>query len=355
MLPSMAAAQDYYLDDAPYSALLFGEVDYRQTDGPGSDGFIIGQLVGQLNAEIDTKLSVFTELTATAREGEDFEFEVERLFVRYDFSDAFKLSAGRFHTPIGYWNAAYHHGSWLQTTVGRPEAMKFGSNVIPIHFVGVLLEGKLGASNFGYRLGYGNGRCETINDPCDLGDTNGKPAYLGEIYYRPLNRYMLDTGVTLYVDSVEPESGPEVDEVIVNAHVALQGDRPELIGEYTFARHERRNTAGPDGDTNSAYLQLAYRLGGRAENLKPYFRAEYLDVDDDDPLLGELALDYDGFIGGVRWDFSRWAALKTEVRSEKFEDLSRFTSFWVQVAFVFDPAARRVEIQSTRQNPGGFR
>jgi hypothetical protein len=59
--------------------------------------------------------------------------------VRYDFSDQFKISAGRFHTPIGYWNTAFHHGSWLQTSVARPEMIKFGSRFIPTHFVGLIV------------------------------------------------------------------------------------------------------------------------------------------------------------------------------------------------------------------------
>lgn len=336
-------AEDYFLSDPGYSTLLFGEVDYRETDGDGDDGFLVGQLVGQLNVELDSKLSVFTEITATARQNEDFEFEVERMFVRYSFSDMYKLSAGRYHTPIGYWNTAYHHGSWLQTTINRPETMKFGSDVVPIHFVGALLEGKLWESDFGYRLGYGNGRCEEINDPCDLGDDNGEPAYLAQIYYRPLNAVMLDTGITVYADTATPDDGPESDEIIVNGYLALQGDQPEVISEYTYAYHDRTDTDGPNGSTNSIYAQFAYRLWGKAQNFKPYIRGEYLDVDDDDALLGYRGLDYQGITGGVRWDFSRYAALKAEVRSEEFDNQSRETSVWLQLSFVFDPAARRAE------------
>jgi hypothetical protein len=173
--------------DQRLNALLFGEIDYREREDLGDDGFVIGQSVGQITLSLDEKLSVFTEMTATARKDEDFEFEIERLFVRYDFSDYFKLSAGRYHTPLGYWNAAFHHGSWLQTTVGRPETTKFGSNVIPIHFVGALLEGKISDSDFGYRVGFGNGRSEEINDPGDFGDSNGDRAWLFGANYRPLS------------------------------------------------------------------------------------------------------------------------------------------------------------------------
>jgi hypothetical protein len=332
-----AAAQD----DAPYRALFFGEIDYRETDGDGDDGFMIGQAVAHLSGNIDDRLSVMTELTATAKQGEDFETEVERFLIKYDFSDQFKLSAGRYHTPIGYWNAAYHHGSWLQTTVARPETVKFGSNVIPIHFVGMLLEGKIRESDFGYRIGFGNGRAEEINDPGDLGNDNGNTAYLGALYYRPLDKYRLETGLSFYVDTATPEVGPETDEVILNGYVALQGETPEVIVEYDYADHERTDTVGPDGSTTSIYGQIAYRLPGRAANFKPYLRAEHLDVDDDDPLLSPLVDSYDGITLGVRWDFSPYAALKAEVRDEEFDNPLTpdrdETSFWLQLSFVFDP------------------
>jgi hypothetical protein len=56
-------------------------------------------------------------------------------------------------------------------------------------------------------------------------------------------------------------------------------------------------------------------LPGKHAALKPYLRIEHLDVDDDDPLLGPLDLDYEGVIVGLRWDFSNYATLKVEVRS----------------------------------------
>src|SRR6266852_1561407 len=44
-----------------------------------------------------------------------YDLSVERTIIRYDYNDYFKLSFGKYHTPIGYWNAAFHHGAWLQT------------------------------------------------------------------------------------------------------------------------------------------------------------------------------------------------------------------------------------------------
>ena len=57
-------------------------------------------------------------------------------------------------------------------------------------------------------------------------------------------------------------------------------------------------------------------------------------MDDTDPLLGELGLDYDAGILGVRWDFNSYAALKVEYRNEEFADAGRENNFRVQLAFV---------------------
>lgn len=342
-LMSAAMAQESLPIEQRVNALFFGEMDYREREDLGDDGFVIGQGVAQINFNLDDRLSVFSEMTATARKNEDFEFEVERLFVRYDFSDQYKLSVGRFHTPLGYWNASFHHGSWLQSTVGRPETVKFGSNVLPIHFVGALLEGNIVDSDFGYRVGIGNGRSEEINDPGDFGDGNNNRAWLLSGNYRPLGRRRLEAGFSIYVDEVSPSGGLAVEEVLYTGYVALQSETPELIIEATHAEHD---SAAGDGSADSIYAQVAYRLSGKAATLKPYLRVEYLDVDDDDPLLGPLDLDYEGIIAGLRWDFSAYATLKAEVRSEEFGSEDRRSSVWLQLAFVFDATRSRRSIAS---------
>ena len=69
------------------------------------------------------------------------------------------MSFGRYHTPINWWNTAFHHGQWLQTTISRPEMTQFGGRFIPVHFVGALVEGNAPAAgwNVNYQAGIGNG------------------------------------------------------------------------------------------------------------------------------------------------------------------------------------------------------
>ena len=117
------------LDDPLVRVMGFGDFNYVATDLDRQEGFRLGQLVGHAIVDMDERLAFFGEVSVTARDA-GYSIEVERAFVRYDFTDAFKVAAGRFHTPVGYWNAAFHHGSWLQTSVSRPEMIKFGT---PLH------------------------------------------------------------------------------------------------------------------------------------------------------------------------------------------------------------------------------
>ena len=44
---------------------------------------------------------------------------------RLRLSDELTLWGGRFHTPYGYWNTAFHHGAQIQTSIGRPRFLEF--------------------------------------------------------------------------------------------------------------------------------------------------------------------------------------------------------------------------------------
>lgn len=67
-----------------------------------------------------------------------------------------------------------------------------------------------------------------------------------------------------------------------------------------------------------------------------------------------MDLDYEGIIAGLRWDFSAYATLKAEVRSEEFGSEDRRSSVWLQLAFVFDATRSRRSIASN-STAGGIR
>jgi len=312
----------------------FGDISYVSRDGSNADGFSIGQLVAHLGASLGDSVSVFGEFSATAKDSE-YSFEVERLIVRYDFSDTYRLSAGRYHTPLGYWNSAYHHGAWLQSTATRPEVVKFGSKLVPIHFVGVLLEGTLPTPELGlgYKVGFGNGRHGNIARAGDAGDINSDKAWIVELSAKPHKIFGLATGLAFYTDEVPLPNGLEVEEASVSAYVAYSKESPEFIVEILHSAHELVTDSSVSGDVDAWYAQLAYRLPGEWHQWKPYARYEHTRVDDSDPLLGAEGLDYDGSVLGMRWDFNHYAALKAEYRNEEFNNGGRENNFRLQLSF----------------------
>src|SRR5690606_38429719 len=145
--------------------------------------------------------------------------------------DALKLSVGRYHTPISYWNTAYHHGLWLQTSVARPELIQIGGFYLPVHFVGGLVEGTLAGpgATLNYELGAGNGRGMQLGRPGDAGDVNDETAVLGGLRLRPGFARGLQVGGSVYLDRISTDV-VAADERIVSAHAVWDADR-KSVGE----------------------------------------------------------------------------------------------------------------------------
>jgi hypothetical protein len=337
-MPNAAQAQQpgpADISGPQYNMIGFGDVSYlsRTNDDPG--GFAIGQAVAQITASLDDSFSVFGEFSLTAKDS-SYSAAVERLIVKYEFSDLFKMSAGRYHSPIGYWNSAYHHGAWLQTTISRPEVFKFGSKIVPIHFVGALLEGTLPGNKLGlsYMAGFGNGRHENIAQAGDAGDINGDNAWMVQVNSKPTRFYGLNAGLGFYTDKITPADRPEINESTFSAYVVWAKESPEVYFEYLYSTHELANDSSVTGDVQAWYAQFAYRLKGKNSAWKPYARYEYTKVDDTDPLLFDQGLNYEAGILGIRWDFNSYAALKAEYRNEEFDNNGREDNFRLQVSFV---------------------
>jgi hypothetical protein len=318
-----------------FNLIGFGDIGYFSRDAVSPDGFAVGQFVAHLTASLDDRFRVFGEFSLTAKDNE-YKTGVERLIVRYDFSDRFKLSAGRYHSPIGYWNSAFHHGSWLQTTTSRPEMVKFGSKILPIHFVGVLLEGTIPQNALGlsYMAGIGNGRHANVAQAGDAGDINGDDAWMFQLNSSPDRFFGLKTGIGFYSDRISPDDRADIDEKTFSAYVVWEKASTEVLIEYLHSEHEFSANASVNGEVDAWYAQFGYRLNGKAAHWKPYARLEKTEVDDSDPLLGDQGLNYEAAVLGVRWDFNAYAALRAEYRNEDFNNTGREDNFRLQVSFV---------------------
>ena len=238
--------------DPQFNIMGFGDVSYLSRDGSSKDGFFVGQAVAHITASLGNSLSVFGEISATGKDSQ-YSVEVERMIVKYEFSDLFKFSAGRYHTPIGYWNSAFHHGAWLQTTTTRPEMVKFGSKIVPIHFVGVLMEGTMPGNPFGvsYYAGFGNGRHANVARAGDAGDINGDKAWMVQLRAAPDRYFGLEAGLGFYNDEIRPDDRPDIKENIVSAYAAWVRESPEVIIEYIHSSHALLANSSESGDVDA--------------------------------------------------------------------------------------------------------
>ncbi|HSS99002.1 MAG TPA: hypothetical protein VLK33_18330, partial [Terriglobales bacterium] len=119
----------------------FGEVNYKVLDQrvpefgqlfgfvPGSAGnFSVGDFDLLLTSRISDKASVLSEVVFGEEDAQEFSVDLERILFKYDYNDHLRISLGRYHTGIGYYNTAFHTGKWLQTTVDRPLIMEFAND-----------------------------------------------------------------------------------------------------------------------------------------------------------------------------------------------------------------------------------
>ena len=355
--PGVVAAQpppEGHTDQAPATAAVeyplfhlsgFADVNFAaQAASEGPRGFSEGQFVLHLASALSARVSFFGEVSFSPRAdagtgtpaATGYNAEVERAIIRFDRGDHFKVSFGRYHTPVNWWNTAYHHGQWLQTTISRPEMIQFGGRFLPVHFIGALAEGSVPASgwNIGYQAGIGNGRGNVISRGGDAGDNNARPAYLMNVFTKPDRAYGLQVGGSLYFDRISLAGKPEVDERIVAAHAVWQHEDPELIAEIADVRHEQVG-GGVTASNLAYYVQAAYRLPEPARLWKPYYRFEHITVEPTDPIFTTVP-QLDGSTIGVRYDVTTYAAVKSEVRvRRRASDQPRANGWFLQIAFTF--------------------
>jgi hypothetical protein len=323
----------------------FGDVNFLTTRRPeGAHGFVEGQFVLHMASELSPRVTFFGEISLTPRTdagtgtpaAAGFNTEVERMILRFARSDRLKVSFGRFHTPINWWNAEFHHGYWLQTTATRPEMIQFGGRLLPVHFVGAMVEGALPASgwNVNYQVGLGNGRGSVISRAGDAGDNNGNRAWLANVYVKPDRMFGLRAGASIYGDQVTLATGREFGERIVSGHVVWRREDPELIAEIAGVRHQEVGSTSVAW-SHAFYVQVAYRLPQFGRLWKPYYRFEHIGVNARDTVFASVP-NLDGSTVGVRYDLSAYAAAKGEYRTwSRGAALPRNHGAFFQICFTF--------------------
>jgi hypothetical protein len=313
----------------------FADMNFHASDQKGTtNAFVLGQLDLFLTSRLSEKFSVLGELIVEAGKNNEFSFEIHRLLLRYAYNDYFNFSAGRFHSAIGYYNTAYHHGSWFQTAANRPFIFAFESKggILPLHNVGLSITGRIPSAPFGLRYvaEIGNGRASrspidrTVQTAVD--ENNGKAFNLG-IFARPKALPGFQTGFSIYRDNLTPNGSPKVGQTIMAAHFIYQNKLYEMLNEAVVVRHTLNERVF---HTPGFYTQFSRRFG----NARPYFRYQYVNAPSDDPIFPDVGR-RNGPSLGLRYDVSEFAAFKAQYDRTMRRSLSSINELILQLAFTF--------------------
>jgi Gram-negative porin len=343
---------------AQVSVSVFGDVDYeaKRDNGNATNPAATTNAFSAPRIELfltstQGKLAFLAETMFEVGDGNTFGVDVERIEVGYLFSDKFRLRVGRFHTAIGYYNDAYHHGRYFQMTVDRPTMVRFEDEggLIPAHSVGIHADGRLpvgAGGNIRYDAEITNGRGSTPGMVDNLEDPNNGKMYNLRLRFEPAAIDGLVIGGSAAYDvipaSVDGSGAPplaSIRELIFGGHIAYLENRTHVIGEYLFIQHHN-DSASWTGVTQSAFLELGYDAG----IIGPYVRGELAhfpaDTAANDPFFANNALflsrgSSKSGVVGVRSLLSDFLALKLEGEYVHRDDGGSIRSVAAQCAFAF--------------------
>ncbi len=319
----------------------FGDVDYRVSDQNGNhNSFLLGQLDAFITSQLSADFGILSETVIEANSENDFGIEIERLQFQWHPNDYFNLDFGRYHTALGYYNTAFHHGTWFQTAVGRPFFLDFedGGGIIAAHNVGPSIHGAIpsGKWGLGYIFEIGNGRSyvppgQEENLVLNVKDDNDYKAFNLAFISRPDWLSGLQFGAGIYNDTLTPPTLPRISEIMLHSHLVYKNSNWEFLSEGYLIRHKPRHE--DDHWSSAGFIQFARKF----QEVTPYARFSYLNASESDAIYQIIQWNgrHYGPGIGVRWDFTNFAAFKLQYDYMQNTGESAVNSLTVQICFTF--------------------
>ena len=273
--------------------------------------FSLGQTDLFITSNLSERFKFLTELVFEVHQDNAFRAVLERVLLEYSLNDYFKLSAGRYHTAIGYYNTAYHNAAWFQTATGRPYIFEYEDEggILPIHMVGLEASGQIPSGKWGlhYVVEAGNGRTsDPLAEPVqNYVDENGHKAFNVAVFARPDAIPGLQVGFSAYKDVISLPSSPKINETITDAYVVLTRPKFEWLNEGLLVRHV--SLGQHVFETPAFYSQISERFG----LYRPYLRYQYVNASSQEPLFPQVGL-RTGPSVGIRFDPTGSVALKLQ-------------------------------------------
>lgn len=311
----------------------------------GRSTFALGLMDLFVTSKIDDQFSYLAEIGFEADPAtNDIGVDLERAQISFTPSDSFSVSAGRTHAMLGYYNTAFHHGTWFQTTIDRPRIFEFedSGGPLPIHNVGVSAMGKVPSGSLGlhWLAEAGNGKqsysLEATATPANvLADHTGKSTNLG-FFLRPDKLNGFQTGFNWYqatlvpvVSSLPgygtpqfafPNAVSNYKQNIFVSHIIYTPPRFEFMVEDAEIRDLPRGSNRPLY-TSGGYAQISRSFGSS----RPYVRYQWLNPNFNDPNNAWVGR-WVGPTVGYRRDLNTFVALKLEYSHFDWKNFSTDSS-----------------------------
>lgn len=287
-------------------------------------------------------LQILSEFLLTRDEN-----ELERIQFGLTSAHGYTVWLGRFHTPISYWNTAYHHGAYLQPSIFRPGIAEYEDHqgILPMHTTGVLVNGSyaLQGQRVNYELSAGLGpifknELEPFNPISPQGHgklTAAAKVGLQSDEARGTESEGNELGFILgYTDiPIRDGSGNHIRQQVASVFANQGYQAWRVIAELTFMRSHTDASADTASKVfGNGYAHVEYKLN---EKWTMYGRQEASSHADNAFLERFPEFIKARSLLGMRWTPRDNHALKLEVSQSTQQDGDHFHAIGVQWSMVF--------------------
>lgn len=304
-----------------------GQYITKDTTYQSKSSFNTGNFVLFVTSQLTDRISVLSELSFNNK-GNTFNYEVQRLMLRYNVADYFSVRVGKMFTPVGYWNNQYTLGLILQPTIQRPMAIRPVSEggVLQYRDVGVQFEGEnITKARLFYKVLLGNGiGYFGSNDKQD-----NHVAVTTQIGTEPIDGLkILASGMFDRIEegksnpngsiSSLPDDG-KLQLFTISAAYMNSDKKPEFIAEYL-----NQKSKFDEIGTRSSYSYYVYGGYKITDKLTPYVLYNKTQAGasttEEDPYFSPLPVQINQVTVGVRYKFNAnfVAKLEYENNQEKY-------------------------------------
>jgi hypothetical protein len=209
---------------------------------------------------------------------------------------------------------------------------------LPLQDLGIVLEGQLPSGKVGlnYVFEVTDGRdfglgVESAQNNADK--NNGKAVNFG-LSSKPDRFPGLDVGFSIRHDYLSDPLNFHVAELLPVIYIVFTNYTYEWLNEAMYVSHSL--PGGPTSHTTGFYSQVSRRFG----HFRPYFRYDYVNAPANDPIYGNpLEMPVVGRINGptvgLRWDFTKYTAIKMQYTREDSRNDPPANGGFAQFDFTF--------------------